>query len=129
MPTREIPRDEWLSFFDEFSRQHEGWLVTVEVLTDESGAQLEAHELPLVGITTDKDRNSKTIAIIVGQTIDDHITHTISEPTHVWLDETADGAHQALQIESANGEKAILRFRSAVLPELVDGAVMEPIDR
>ena len=128
MRTREIPRDEWLSFFDEFSRQHEGWLVTVEVLAGESGAQLEAHDLPLVGITTDSHGNSETIAIIVGQTIDDHVTHTISEPAQVWLEETDEGAHQALQIESAN-EKTIIRFRSAVPTELVDGVVMEPVGR
>ena len=32
MSTREVPREEWVSFCDSFSRQHEGWRVTVEVL-------------------------------------------------------------------------------------------------
>lgn len=32
METREIPHDEWRSFFDVFSRQHEGWLATLEIL-------------------------------------------------------------------------------------------------
>jgi hypothetical protein len=32
MKTKEIPRNEWREFFDIFSRQHEGWLVTPEIL-------------------------------------------------------------------------------------------------
>lgn len=124
MITKEISRDEWASFFDEFSRQHEGWLVTLEVLKGEGGAQLAASELPLVGITTDAGGNS--ITITVDKTDGNQITQTIDAPTHVWLEETEGGAHQALEVESAKGEKVILRFRSAVLPEFVDGVVTEP---
>ena len=39
---REIPRDEWAGFLDSFSRQHEGWLVRLEVPGAEIGAQVEA---------------------------------------------------------------------------------------
>ena len=46
---REIPRDEWVKYLDGFSRRHEGWPVTVEVLGAEVGAQVEAQELPLRG--------------------------------------------------------------------------------
>ena len=53
MATQEIPRDEWREFFDGFSRRHEGWLVTVEVLGSDIGAQVEAYELPLVGVTAE----------------------------------------------------------------------------
>ena len=28
----EIPRDQWTRFFDDFSKQHEGWIVNWEVL-------------------------------------------------------------------------------------------------
>ena len=50
---REIPRGEWVKYLDGFSRRHEGWLVTVEVLGAEIGAQVEAQELPLEGITAE----------------------------------------------------------------------------
>ena len=33
--TTEIPRERWVSFFDDFSKQHEGWIVTVEVIVHE----------------------------------------------------------------------------------------------
>ncbi|HYE64766.1 MAG TPA: DUF5335 family protein [Pyrinomonadaceae bacterium] len=125
MPTREIPRDEWITFFDGFSRQHEGWLVTVEVLGQEIGAQIEARELPLEGVTADLGKEGEdTISIILGASPEEHVTHIINAPTHVRLEQTAEGANATLQIESA-GEATLIRFRSTMLPEMVDGAVLE----
>ena len=124
MATQEIPRAEWPAFLDSFSRQHEGWLATLEVLSNESGAQEEAHELPLEGITS-TFKEGETIAISLGNAPEDHITHVIAEPTHVWLEQTAQGANEALQIESANAVKTLLRFRSTMPVELVDGVVGE----
>jgi hypothetical protein len=124
--TREIPREEWSTFFDAFSRQHEGWLASVEILGMEIGAQEEAHELQLVGITAESKHGEDTISIIIGENPKDHVTHTVVAPTHVRLEQAESGAHQALQIESADGEVTLIRFRSAMLPEMVDGVVMEP---
>jgi len=53
MSTREIPREEWPEFLESFSRVHEGWLSTVEVLDDQIGSQVEARDLPLQGIAAD----------------------------------------------------------------------------
>ena len=39
MRTREVTRNEWTSFFDVFSKQHEGWIASLEVLGDQVGAQ------------------------------------------------------------------------------------------
>jgi hypothetical protein len=124
MPTQEIPRDEWNNFLDVFSRQHEGWLATLEVFGPEIGAQEEAHELPLEGISIASGINgTDAIAIDLGKTPEDHVTHTITEPEHVWLEQTSGGANAALEIESENETKTLLRFRSALLPEMVDGVV------
>ena len=114
MPTQEIPRDEWKIFLDTFSRQHEGWLATVEVLGRDIGAQEEAHDLPLEGITaTSKDSAPEAIAISLGKTSYDHVTHTVTEPTRVWLEQTSQGANVALEIESTDDVKTLLRFHSA----------------
>jgi len=50
MPRREIPRDDWVAFFDNFSRQHYGWLSTVEVREAEIGAQIEWLEKALMAL-------------------------------------------------------------------------------
>jgi hypothetical protein len=39
--------------------------------------------------------------------------------------QTSEGANAALEIESADETKTLLRFRSALLPEFVDGVVLE----
>ena len=124
MQTQEIPRHEWNSFFDSFSRQHEGWLATLEVLGSDVGAQEEAHELPLEGVSVASEtKKAESISISLGRTAEDHISHTITKPEHVWLEKTDDGADAALEIESADDSKTLLRFRSPVPPEFVDGVV------
>jgi uncharacterized protein with gpF-like domain len=125
MPTQEIPRPEWTAFLDRFSRQHEGWIATLEVFASDIGAQEEAHEMLLEGITASfKDSKPETVAISLGNKPEDHLTHTIKDPTRIWLEQTAEGANAALEIESADGAKTLLRFRSALPPEMVDGVVL-----
>ncbi len=41
----------------------------------------------------------------------------------VLLDEDLDGRRRGLDIESADGERIILRFRSAMQPEMLDGVL------
>jgi hypothetical protein len=126
MPTQEIPREDWSNFFDVFSRQHEGWLATLEVFGPDVGAQEEAHQLPFEGISIASEGNGAgAIAINLGKTPEDHVTHTITKPEHVWLEQTSGGANAALEIESENQNKALLRFRSALPPEMVDGVVAD----
>jgi len=126
MPTQEIPRQEWNDFFDSFSRQHEGWLVTLEIFGPEIGAQEEARELPLEGISIASGTNEpETIAISIGKSPEAHLTHTIVKPAHVWLEQTDEGANAALEIESEDETKTLLRFRSTVPPEFVDGVVLD----
>jgi hypothetical protein len=123
---REIPRDEWAEFFDIFSRQHEGWLVTVELLGAEIGAQVEAEEVALGGITADlKGGGEDVISIILGKRSAEHVTHNIAQPTHVRIEQAESGADMALQIEAGGGVTTLVRLRSAMLPEMVDGVVSE----
>ena len=123
---REIPRDEWVEYLDSFSRQHEGWLVTVEVLGAEVGAQVEAQELPLQGVTAElKGGGEDAITVIVGGRGAERVTHTVTRPAHVRVEQSEDGADMTLQIESPDGAATLVRFRSAMLPEMVDGVVFE----
>ncbi|HEX8844738.1 MAG TPA: DUF5335 family protein [Pyrinomonadaceae bacterium] len=122
---REIPRDEWVAFLDSFSRQHEGWLVTVEVLGTEIGAQVEAEEMRLEGITADLKDGEDVVSVILNKGATERITHNVTQPTHIRVEQTESGANMALQIESGDGVTTLVRFRSAMLPEMVDGIVTE----
>ena len=116
MKTREIAKNEWREFFDRFSRQHQGSLVTLEILGAEIGAQIEERELSFEGIVDESDDiHGSRIMIMTGAKPDGHITHSISEPMQVSLEQTDDGADVALAIKSADGTTALLRFKQSSL--------------
>ena len=123
MSTREVSRNEWTRFFDVFSKQHEGWIASLEVLGDQVGAQAEAVELPFEGISVSAKDESQSLVINLGRTAEDHVSHTIERPRHVWLRQTEEGANDSLEIVEEGNQKTLLRFRSPMLPELVDGIV------
>ena len=104
--------------------RHEGWLVTLEIFGSDLGAQVQERELAFEGIVDEWDEvEGNQIVIMIGTMPDDHITHTVGHATQVSLEQTDGGADVALQIKSADGLTALLRFRSPMLPELVDGLV------
>jgi hypothetical protein len=119
MPAREIPRRHWREFFDAFSRQHEGWRAAIE--TEKSG-RLQSRHLPLAGISADsKGSEPDAIEISLGG----HIRRIVHRATRVRVLERADGAHDGIEIESADGGTTTLRFRAAVRPELLNGVLGE----
>jgi len=123
MSTREVTRNEWTSFFDVFSKQHEGWIASLEVFGEEVGAQAEAVELPFEGISINTEDEPHSLVINLGRATADHVSHTVERPRHVWLKQTEEGADDSLEIVEENNQKTLLRFRSPVRPEFVDGIV------
>jgi len=121
MRNRQIPRAEWYEFFQEFSRRHEDWLVTVRVMNQRIGSQVEARELPLEGIVADPEATS--ISIHLGRSPEKHVEHPVEKPLQVWLELEEDGSERALEIVSATGTKTILEFRVTQPAEMVDGLV------
>jgi Family of unknown function (DUF5335) len=119
--TVEIPERDWRQRLDQFSAQHEGWLVSLELLAADLGAQPEIHDLPLRGVTAEAGASGPVITISAGSTGADQITHTIHAPTHVRIERTVDDADVALEIEATDQTTAILRFRTAARPDTVDG--------
>jgi len=91
----------------------------------EIGSQVEVRELALEGITGEWDETEgNRIMIMTGVKPDDHITHSVTSPTSVSLEQTDEGADAALAIKSGDGLTTLLRFRSAVLPEMVDAVAI-----
>lgn len=106
MSVREIPTREWPVFLDKLGREHRAWLATV----DRSGL-VEARDQPLESISA-----AQGIDIRIGT----KAIH-VDEPQSVRVEETAEGATQALQIDDATGRRVTLRFRVAVAPGALDG--------
>ena len=91
MPTREIPRANWGQFFDDFSHTRAGALITIEVVNGpEADPAFEAQRLPLTGISYDpRGSGAGHIEIMAGIEGEDHVTHTIGQPVHVYHKEGA----------------------------------------
>ncbi len=108
MPTREIPREQWTSFLDDFSRRHKGENAVVEVLDQREGDQREADRLPFVGISADEKAGENVIAIMVGDRPDRHEEHLIDKPSHVRVRE--EGRLSAIEIEPSDGPRTLVRL-------------------
>jgi hypothetical protein len=117
MRTIEVPEKDWARTLDEFSAVHEGWLISLDVLGPALGVQPQIRDLPLRGVTSENTPRDPAITIAAARSDGEHITHIIHSPTHVRIAQTAEGADVALEIESAEGNAAILRFKTVALPE------------
>ena len=111
MRAREIPRNEWVGFFDTFSKQHEGWVATIEVMGSQIGDQEESTRLPLVGLSADTKGRGAGIAIMVGDRPEGHVTRIVNAPKRVWLKESEEPAHDAIEVESEDGTTTLLHFQ------------------
>jgi hypothetical protein len=119
MQTRDIPREQWLRFFDDFSKNHEGWVVTLEVVGIDIGDQREASGLPLVGISADLKAHENRIEIIVGGRPDVDVTRFINKPKRVWVKEPGIPGDEAIEVESEDGIMTLLNFHR-IRPEEID---------
>lgn len=115
---QEIPRGEWLSFLDSFSRRHQGWLVTLQVPAGGSN-RVEAENLKLEGITPEHSEGHDRITIALGRDPDDHLTHFVSDPIRLLFLEKAGGGEARLQMEAADGGLTVVRLRGPARPESV----------
>jgi hypothetical protein len=116
---RDLPRETWRDELDSFSRQHEGWLVSL-MITQPSGARMvEARDLPLQGVSP-ASPHSDDISIVIGDR-PNHISHEVHDPIGVALEVTPEGAKRALLIRGRDGSMTSVEFRSPMRPEEVDG--------
>lgn len=111
MLTREIPREQWGKYFDDFSKKYEGWVVDVEELDSEIGDQKEAIGLPLVGISADlKDRENR-VEVIIGGRPDADVTRIINAPKRVWVKEPQAAGDEVIEVESEDGTRTLITLR------------------
>jgi hypothetical protein len=108
--TRQIPRSDWNDFFTAFSQRHDDEAVALEVLSPEIGAQTQARDLHLRGISPAGHHQDEGLAVMLDSPDGAHVTHMIPKPTHVWLQTAAGESEDSLEIESADGTKTLIRF-------------------
>jgi Family of unknown function (DUF5335) len=119
MTIRTVARDSWREQLDSFSRQHEGWIVSVSTRGPNGKVAVAAHDVPLRGVSAGSPR-SDDIAIMVGGGRS-HLTHEVHDATALQIDVNANDAERALIIQGGDGTTTTIEFRSPMRPEEVDG--------
>ncbi|MGI4787609.1 MAG: DUF5335 family protein [Janthinobacterium lividum] len=122
MPTREIARTEWKTYFDDFSKTRGGELVSVELIfSPQADPQYALDKEPLLGITYEEKGNEPgTIEISAGGEENNSLTHTVTNPVHVYhknargLISEEINVDEVLEITSSDDPRIIyLRFTPA----------------
>jgi len=118
MKTLEIPRNEWVRRLNEFTKMHDGWLVSLDVFGPDIGAQPSITNLPLIGVSADRSTRDRTIYISVARFQAGHFTHVVPGVTHLFLTHVHNGADAAVEIVSQHGVRTILRCRAPALSRI-----------
>ena len=84
-------------------------LVAVEIMGRDIGAQVEGQSLLLGGISPG-DPKGESLALSFDSVDGEHLTHMVIKPTHVWVQHAPDDTDAALEIESADGTRTLVRF-------------------
>jgi len=108
MASREIPRSEWIRFFECFTRQHEGWFATLELVGREPAPEVEETPLRLISIAPARD-DPGGLTVTLGDSVS-RIEQTIYDAERVTVEEDSEGGRLGLDIEAADGERTLVHF-------------------
>jgi hypothetical protein len=100
---RSVPRPEWREFFDRMSRGLLGKWAEIEIASLALGDQIVAEWVPLLGISYDSKDDAIDIAL-------DRVSHLISHPHDVVVDETPRGLASAAILDG-QGACQVVRLK------------------
>ncbi len=121
----DIAKKLWPGFCDGYSRQHQGWLVSLEIhdpLAPTSNPQAMAGELAFQGIALQDHGPAPELLVTLGRA-EEIFTHRVVQPARIAALETDAGLHEGLLIQDENGGQFKIRFRAPASPETLDGWV------
>ncbi len=105
----QVPRDEWLKFFDQFARGNEGRTIRLEQFGGELGDENIGRHLPLLSINYDPRSKGDVVTIATGRTEVEY-EHTVDSPIEVWVEQDQEGHGRAMEIISEGGARTIVSF-------------------
>jgi hypothetical protein len=114
--------EEWNSFLHGFSQQHEGWRVSIFVISGNE-TSLKMNNARLERVTTNEREGSRQICIEVVRDDGSRLVYQVENPISLTFKRNLAGAHEGLDITSADGSVTILRFRVPTHPDTLDGVL------
>lgn len=126
MDAVEINNDDWGRFCARFSREHQGWLVSVGVISasenkfsEPDSTEFLAHNLPLQEIREAQNKDQVEIMITVGNGAQE--TSFLVENVAGVFETLEEDKHLGMRIDSTNAPSTIIQFRSPANPYQLDG--------
>jgi len=115
--TQELGAERWAEYFDSIGPAIEGLLVTVEVMSDELGDQIDVERLPVQTIGYDHRDNVLEVAV-GGRTPRYPVVfrHFIASPQTIQVEDSGQPAPSAILVTDANGDRTLIRlFKPATI--------------
>ncbi len=106
LDVRPLARQAWRAALASMSQQHLGDPATLTV-TMPGFAAREAVSLPLIGVVMDGSPED-TITLMLGGPAGVHLSHAVTHPTEVLIEQRRAGADSRLLVRSADGSSALL---------------------
>jgi len=101
---RTLPRTEWRPFFDRMSKALLlGKWAEIEVASAESGDQILAEWIPMIGVTYDSRNDLLDVAL-------DRTDHLIYHPHEIVIEEGLEGL-MSIAVAAADGTRQIVRLK------------------
>jgi hypothetical protein len=110
--TTDLSRDAWRPYFDELSKTLATTRATVEIDAPQLGAQLQADDLVLDGITYD-DRDDILVIALAEGGADEVLQHFVSEPKRISVETTQGVVPSSIEVEDGEGQVTLVRLDAA----------------
>jgi hypothetical protein len=115
----EIPKQEWKQFFDDIGKKRLEWQTRVEVLKDDTRAQVLYDGLPLTGFVEYDKSQMSAIQITFGEKAGVPQTRTIFNPQNIFFEKIEDKQGGIIEIDDKNGAKTMI-YLTRLIKDLVD---------
>ena len=105
----EVPRHDWHRFFDGLTREHAGHTVTIEILDQDFGDELEAERMPLAYLEYDPKDDMVNVAV-GGRTSRYPVVlrHQIVHPETISADQALPAIAWAFEVRDADGSRTFV---------------------
>lgn len=108
--TQELDAGRWVEYFDSIAPNLDGLLVTIEILDERIGDQVEAERLPLQTIGYDPKDDMMEVAVGGrGLRYPVLLRHFISSPQTISVEESG-STPSAILVADASGERTLIRL-------------------
>jgi len=109
--TQELDAEKWHEYFDSVTPSIEGMLVTIEVMDEQVGDQLEVERVPLQAISYDPKDDVLEVAVGGrGVRYPVVLRHFISSPQTVSVEESSSVTPAAVFVTDGSGVRTLIRL-------------------